>query len=271
MFTAPPVKIADRHKGHRLQALGLYTFLATAISPLVAAQSGPTPFDLRHEACLDQITDDAEQAYETALTWQNEGGGWRAQHCIAMSLFGLGRTNMAAHRLEQIARSPHGVTDGQKADYYFEATNFWLIDEDYERAEAAASAGLELRAEHLDLIISRARAHTGLKDYQSARKDLDTVLKLAPTRADAYRYRADLHRKNNDLKAALRDIEKSLSLDDTQVETAILRGHIREDIRKAEAAKIEARIDGPPLKRPEKDQSNTLVVPPFIEDRPKGK
>lgn len=250
-------------------ALGLCALIATCFAQGAFAQDGPTPFDLRHEACLDKISDDAEQAYESALTWQDEGGGWRAQHCVAMSLFGLGRTNMAAYRLEQLGRAPHSVTDSQKADYFYEASNFWLLDEDYERAKNASSAGLELRAEHLDLLISRARAHAGLKDYAAAQKDLDRVLKLAPTRADAYRYRADLHRKNDKLDAALRDIEKSLALDGTQVETAILRGHIREDLRKVERAQIEAGLNIGAPKRPDTDESGVLVIPPFIDDRPK--
>ena len=261
------------HKNISRHALGVCALIAIGITPAAIAQDaqqgGPTAFDLRHEACIDQIDENAEQAYETALTWQDEGGGWRAQHCIAMSLFGLGRTNMAAHRLEQLGRAPHSVTDSQKADYFYEAANFWLIDEDPERAKNASSAGLELRAEHLDLLITRARAHAGLKDYDAAETDLNRVLKLAPTRADAYRYRADLHRKNAKLDAALRDIEKSLALDETQVETAILRGNIREDIRKVELAQIEAGLDIAAPKRPDTDESDILVVPPFIDDRPK--
>ena len=249
-------------------ALGVCTLIATAFAPIASADDGPTAFDLRHEACLDKITDNAENAYETALTWQNEGGGWRAQHCIAMSLFGLGRTAMAAHRLERIARAPQGVTDSQKADYFYEATNFWLLDEQFQKAYAASSAGLELRSEHLDMLIARARASVGLKDLTQAEKDLNRVVSLAPTRADAYRYRADIHKRVGDLDAALRDIEKSLTLDETQVETAVLRGDIREAIRRVERDEIEAGLDIPLLKRPETDDSETLVVPPFIEERP---
>jgi len=252
----------------RPHALGLCLLIAIGFTQPANADNGPSAFDLRHEACLDKITDNAEDAYETALTWQNEGGGWRAQHCIAMSLFGLGRTEMAAHRLERIARSPHGVTDAQKADYYYEATNFWLLAEDFEKAYAASSTGLELRAEHLDMLISRARASVGLKKLDQAEKDLNRVISLAPTRADAYRYRADIHRRNSDLDDALRDVEKSLALDETQVETAVLRGDIREAIRRTERDAIEANLNLPAPQRPKTDENNALALPPFIEDRP---
>lgn len=248
------------------QALGICAVIAIGFAPLTAAQDEPTRFDLRHEACLDQISDNPEAAYETALTWKNEGGGYRAQHCVAMALFGLGRTEQAAHRLEQIARAPHSVTDRQKADYFFEAANFWLLAEDYDKAIAASSGGLDIRSEHLDLLISRARGHAGLKDYDAAKKDLDRVLKLAPSRADAYRYRADLHLRGGDHDAALRDINKSLDLDDTQVETALLRGDIREAIRKSDAAAIEKRLAPPAPKRPEGDKNNDLILPPFIDE-----
>jgi len=257
-----------------LRPAGLITLAAALFfTPLAHAQTAtadapvPTAFDLRHEACLDSISADPEAAYETALTWQNEGGGFRAQHCIAMALFGLGRTELAAHRLERLARSPHSVTDGQKADYYFEAVGFWILAEDYKKARAAADAGLELRAEHIDLLLARARASAGLKDYKAAQKDLNQTLSLAPHRADAYRYRADLHLKQEDYKAAMRDIEKSLVLDDSQVETALLRGDIREAIRKAERQDIEDGLDIPALQRPDNDDSETLIVPPFASER----
>jgi len=185
-----------------------------------------------------------------------------------MALFGLGRTELAAHRLERIARSPHGVTDGQKADYYFEAVGFWILAEDYIKARAAANAGLELRPEHLELLLARARSSTGLKDYKAAKKDLNQTLALAPHRADAYRYRADLLLKQDDLEAAMRDVEKSLSLDDTDIETALLRGDIREAMRKAERRVIEDNLNLPALKRPENDASKDLVVPPFASERP---
>ena len=246
------------------QALGICTVIAIGYGPLAAAQDGPTSFDIRHETCLDQISDDPEAAYESALTWKNEGGGYRAQHCIAMSLFGLGRTEQAAARLEQIARAPHSVTDRQKADYFFEAANFWLLAEDYNKAIAASSGGLDLRADHLDLLISRARGHVGLQNYAAAKKDLNHVLKLSPSRADAYRYRADLHLRSDDHDAALRDINKSLELDDTQVETAVLRGDIREAIRKKDAIEIEQRLAPPAPKRPDADEDNDLIIPPFV-------
>ena len=248
------------------QALGICAVIAIGFAPLTTAQDEPSSFDIRHEACLDQISDSPENAYETALTWQNEGGGYRAQHCIAMSLFGLGRTEQAAHRLERIARAPHGVTDRQKADYFYEASNFWLLAEDYEKTVAASTAGLDLRSEHLDLLIARARGYAGLKNYDAAKKDLGRALKLSPSRADAYRYRADLHLRGDDHDAALRDINKSLDLDETQVETALLRGDIREAIRKAEASEIEKRFEPAPPKRPDTDTDNNLILPPFISE-----
>ena len=251
-----------------IMGAGLSLFFAPITRAQEVAAPPPTDFDLRHEVCLDAISDTPEAAYEAALTWQNEGGGFRAQHCIAMALFGLGRTELAAHRLERIARAPHSVTDRQKADYYFEAVGFWILAEDYKKARAAANAGLELRPDHIDLLIARARSLAGLKNYKAAEKDLNQTLVLAPHRADAYRYRADLHLKQDDYDAAMRDIEKSLSLDDTQIETALLRGDIREAMRKAERQEIEAGLNLPPLKRPENDAAGDLVVPPFVDDRP---
>jgi len=79
--------------------------------------------------------------------------------------------------------------------------------------------------------ITRARAYALSGRYDYAETDLTSVLTLDPKRADALRYRADARFRQDDLDGALADIEMSLELDPTSVETALLRGQIREAIR----------------------------------------
>ena len=86
----------------------------------------------------------------------------------------------------------------------------------------------------MDLRIARARAYALYGRYDFAETDLTSVLTLDPVHAGALRYRADARFKLEKIDSALADIEAALKLDPTSVETALLRGQIREAIRVAE-------------------------------------
>lgn len=188
-------------------------------------------FDAKHKACLERIAEDSDLAYEEAMIWQDEGGGRRAKHCVAMALYALGHEDEAAKRLDALAMASDGGTKLMRADFYAEAANFWLVDGQADRAYKSASEGLKLRKDHVDLRIARARAYALLERYDYAETDLTSVLKFSPNNADALRYRADAKMKQGRLEEARTDIERALSVDPTKVETALLRGQIREAIR----------------------------------------
>ena len=188
-------------------------------------------FDAKHKTCLERIAEDSDLAYEEAMIWQDEGGGRRAKHCVAMALYALGHEDEAAKRLDALAIASDGGTKLMRADFYAEAANFWLVDGQADRAYKSASEGLKLRKDHVDLRIARARAYALLERYDYAETDLTSVLKFSPNNADALRYRADAKMKQGRLDEAREDIERALRADPTKVETALLRGQIREAIR----------------------------------------
>ncbi len=192
-------------------------------------------FDKKHEACLERIAVDSELAYEEALIWRSQGGGRRAKHCVAMALFGLGHPDEAAFKLDNLAKDTNAGTPTMRANFYFEATNFWLDAGNPQRAYKSATDGLDLKYDHEDLRIARARAYAKAGRYDYAQTDLTSVLTLSPNRIDALRYRADAHFNQGNLKQAKIDIERALDLDPTIIETAVLRGRINEAIRKAKA------------------------------------
>ena len=206
------------------------------ISTASVAADLTAEFDARHKVCLEDIAVDAQEAYEKALQWQDIGGGRRAKHCVAMALFALGHEDEAAFRLDALASGPDGGSDSTRVKHYAEAANFWLASNEADRAYASASAGLKLEYDHLDLRIARARAYALSGRYDYAETDLTSVLTLDPNHAAALRYRADSRFKQDKTDAALRDIEAALRVDPTSVETALLRGQIREAIRLAEVA-----------------------------------
>jgi tetratricopeptide (TPR) repeat protein len=137
--------------------------------------------------------------------------------------------------LDALAAGPDGGSDETRVKHYAEAANFWLTANEAEKAYASASAGLKLAYDHLELRIARARAYALSGRYDYAETDLTSVLTLDPKRADALRYRADARFKQDNIEGANADIETALDLDPTSVETALLRGQIREAKRLAEA------------------------------------
>lgn len=203
--------------------------------PLIAssayAEDLTAEFDAKHKACLERIAEDNALAFEEAMIWQDEGGGRRAKHCVAMALYALGHEDEAAFRLDNLAVASDGGTKKMRADFYAEAANFWLIAGEADRAYKSASDGLKLRKDHIDLRIARARAYAMLERYDYAETDLTSVLTFSPNNAAALRYRADARMKQGRLDEARIDIEAALRADPTQVETALLRGHINEAIR----------------------------------------
>ena len=188
-------------------------------------------FDAKHKECLERIAQDNQLAFEEAMIWQDEGGGRRAKHCVAMALYALGHEDEAANRLDSLAMASDGGAKLMRADFYAEAANFWLIDGQADRAYKSASDGLKLRKDHIDLRIARARAYAMLERYDFAETDLTSVLSFEPDHADALRYRADAKMKQGRLSEAKLDIERALRADPSKVETALLRGHINEAIR----------------------------------------
>jgi len=188
-------------------------------------------FDAKHKACLERIAEDNELAYEEAMIWRDEGGGRRAKHCEAMALYALGHEIEAAHRLDLLAKAADGGDKDMRANFYAEAANFWLVANEPDKAYRSATEGLKIIESHIDLRISRARAYAALGRYDYAETDLTNVLRFDRNNAAALRYRADARFNQGKLTDAKIDIENSLVSDPTQVETALLRGHINEAIR----------------------------------------
>jgi len=197
----------------------------------------PSAFDLKYDACLAQITQNAEDAYEMALQWSDDGGGYRAEHCTALSLFALERKKLAALRLQKLAEEGYGFSEKKRADFYQEAADFWLLFGAPKKAYQLTTAALKDHPYHTDLRITRARAYAALGHYDYATTDLGIALRFAPRRADAYRYRADAYYQQGQYDNALKDINTSFELDPEQVETAFVRGQILEAIRREKAEK----------------------------------
>jgi len=185
---------------------------------------GPSP---RHERCIAEVHDNPKEGLERAQLWRIEGGGWAADHCIAIAYYELKDFHRAAQRFEELAAEMKDAPAAQRAGALDQAGQAWLAADEPARAKPDFDAALALQGNDPDLFIDRAEALAAQQQYQPAIKDLDHAIQLAPNRADAWIYRGSAWRSLSRLDRALDDVEHGLKLQPTSVLGLLERGNIR--------------------------------------------
>jgi len=87
-----------------------------------------------------------------------------------------------------------------------------------------------------------------LNRYKDSETDLTSALVFEPNNPDALRYRADARHKQGKLDLAQADIDLAMRLSPASVETALIRGQIKEAIRMRKKEQIDKldNSDNPP-------------------------
>lgn len=203
---------------------------ATAAWPVGAAPAAAQWADgasARHERCLAQVHSNPKEGLERAQVWRIEGGGWAADHCIAIAYYELKDFRRAAQRFEELAAAMKDAPAAQRSGALDQAGQSWLAADEPARAKPDFDAALALQANDPDLLIDRAEALAAQQQYSPAIKDLDRAIALAPNRADAYIYRGSAYRSLTQLDHALDDVEHGLKLEPASVLGLLERGNIR--------------------------------------------
>ncbi len=177
-----------------------------------------------YEACIKLSKREPELAFESALSWRDQGGGFPARHCAALALVGMKKYHIAAPRLEKLAEEMRNSGSRFVIPVLSQAANAWLLAEDYPRANAVATAALEIEPHNIEMLIDRSRILAKAENYQEAFNDLDLVLRLDPVRSDALTFRAAAWRQLGDNKRAMEDVELALSLTPDLIDALIERG-----------------------------------------------
>ena len=177
-----------------------------------------------YKACIKLTKHEPDLAFGSALSWRDKGGGYPARHCAALALMEMKKYHLAAERMEKIAQDMHNTGDAHVVPMLSQAANSWLLAENYSRAQAVASAALEIDPGNIELLIDRSRILAAAENYQDAFNDLDLVLRLDPTRADALAFRAAARRQLGDNNRAMEDIDLALSLEPNLIEGLVERG-----------------------------------------------
>jgi tetratricopeptide (TPR) repeat protein len=202
---------------------------AAVLAPPRAAAQRDAGEDMAtlHDRCVAFAHANPKQALERAELWKSEGGGFAADHCIAMALFMLRDYAGAAQRFETLAAAMMGMPAQQRAQSLDQAGQSWLDANDPARAKAAFDAALAFAGDEEDLLIDRSEAYAALKKYWDAIDDLNRALELNPKRADALVYRATAYRYVDALDLALDDLGRALQLAPNAPAALLERGNIR--------------------------------------------
>jgi len=234
--------------------------LATGAGGAMAAEDGGAAIDhqRQYRACMALVQRNPEEAFESALSWRDLGGGDASEHCIAAALMGLKQYAEAARRFEQLAQGIKAKA-GFKAKLLGHAAQAWIMDGKPGQAENVLTAALALKPFDTELLIDRAQARAGQGLYREAIADLDPVIEREPGRADAYVFRASARRFLDDLDAALADADAALTLAPRHAEGLLERGiirRLRDDTDGARADWLELLRQWPGTAAAEAAQSN---------------
>lgn len=185
----------------------------------------------RYEACLGGIETNADAAYEEALAWRFEGGGWPARHCVARALIALGEEEEGAFRLQALAEAPDGGPAAMKVLYLAEAGEAWMSAGYPEEARRVYARALDYSPQSAPLWLGRAHAAAGMGEWAAVEADAAQAISHEPQNFEAWRTRAEARYELGDLEAAERDMQQALDLaatDEEAVAALLIRGHINE-------------------------------------------
>ena len=205
----------------------------TALALLLGAAPAAAQFDdsatgaKEYKACMSLTRLAPEDAFESALQWESEGGGEPARHCAAVALVALGFHEEGARRLELLAGRIVGVHARLAASVLAQAGQAWVLAEQYTRAYAAQTAALELTPDDVELLIDRSITLASAESYWEAIDDLNRASDLAPGRADVLVFRASAYRLVDVPELALEDVTRALAIDPASPEGYLERGILR--------------------------------------------
>lgn len=207
-----------------LSAPFILLILISVMSPTNRATAASRDEAAEYKACIKLTKREPEMAFGSALSWRDQGGGFPARHCAALALVEMKKYHLAAPRLEKLAEEMLVSGSEFVIPVLSQAANSWLLAEDYQRANAVASAALKIEPDNMELLIDRARILAQAKNYQEAFNDLDKALRLNPTRVDALAFRASALRQLGNNDRAMEDAELAISLQPDLIDALIERG-----------------------------------------------
>lgn len=226
MSSTPP-RHRPARRARRFLALPALWLVALFATDAAAQRAANGDLELLHDRCVAFAQAHPKDGLERAKTWREQGGGFYADHCIAMALFQLHDFAQAAQIFEQLATATLGAPPQQRAQMLDQAGQAWLAARQPAQAKAAFDAAIALNGDNADLRIDRAEAFADMQQYWDAIDDLNRATEIAPERAEAYIYRGSAYRHVDSRDLALDDVQHGLSLSPNSTMGLLERGILR--------------------------------------------
>jgi len=197
----------------------------------------------RYDDCMRQANENPAEALNTALLWQESGGGAPARHCEAVSLFNIAEYSEAAARFELIAgdiRVGHGMPKivgvAQAADANMfasmlsQAAQAWLFAGELDRAHDAASRALSVvdkgSSVHIEILLDRAQIAAADEDFELALEDIEAALLYDSDNLMALMFHAAANRALGRYSDAKKSIDHAFSIDTKNPSILLERANI---------------------------------------------
>lgn len=209
--------------------------LLTLAGSAASAQNSAVEVETdRYLTCLERIETDREAAFEDALAWRMEGGGWPAAHCVANALIALGDAANGAIMLEtQAGTQAVGRDASIPVSMLVAAGEAWLTISRSEDALRAFTAAIELAPLDTGVLRGLAKTNLGLGQWDAAERAATAIIAQVPAMADGWRMRAMARLERGAFDTAWQDITTAREIEPENIEILVLRGRINEARRLA--------------------------------------
>lgn len=180
-----------------------------------------------YKDCLLLAKRRPDQAVESAVAWEKQGGGDAARHCKALALINLDRPEDGALELERIAQTLPTDKAPLAADLFGQAGQAWIKAGKPQLALHDQNEGLKVQPKNVDLLIDRALNYGNSGMYGDAATDLTAAAGLAKDRPEIFALRAAAYRHLDNKAAALNDVEVALKISPDFPLALLERGKLR--------------------------------------------
>lgn len=186
------------------------------------------PDESRYRACLDRIAQEPAAAYEDALIWRAQGGGWPSEHCAGLAQIAEGWSATGAARLRATAEGATSASDMSRAILFGQAADGFMRARQFDDAARAFARGLDFAPRDAGLARGLADAAYASQDLEGAVAAADAALALNPGEPGALGVRAAARLELGALDEAAADLQQALAADPENVELLVLRGRLNE-------------------------------------------
>ncbi|MGY6628537.1 MAG: tetratricopeptide repeat protein [Oceanicaulis sp.] len=202
--------------------------LAALLAGVLPSAAIALPDDDRYQACLDRVATDAAAAYEDAMIWRAQGGGWAAEHCAGLAQIAEGWSATGASRLRATAEGATSASDMSRAILFGQAADGFIRARQFEEAARAFARGLDFAPGDAGLARGLADAAYAASDLTGAIAAADAALALNPGEPATLGVRAAARLELGEVDAAAADLDEALASDPENVQLLVLRGRLNE-------------------------------------------